>query len=291
MATEGASRASYPPVPSASTPRSPPQRAKPLLSSLSVDSTSLTPSTSTFSHLSETHADNFTASPSVDLSRPHPGARFAGVHHDLPFPSSAFGQQSASSPSTAASARLFKQLEVIKGLQGDIAQQHARLEGISSGGAGENDWVWAVKGTVSVKSGEEGKSPDEEVKQHGDGAAAGVGDKDERDKTAKAYAAMAQEFKERQSGVSEIMGSVSTAVGRVLVRSLTTIAVAQLSTLSVALKAFHALPSPVLFPPEPKTSHSSARGKKQSGGGRAETAPAEETAVRPGRVRRVSYEA
>ncbi|KAL8291676.1 hypothetical protein RQP46_001934 [Phenoliferia psychrophenolica] len=197
---------SFPPVASGSSGASAPQRQRPVLSSLSTDSASLAPTASTFSLASSFANAGFTESPAV-----HSAHHTFTPHADLPFPSSNanFGIKPKSmgdhSSSTAASARLFRQLEVIKTLQSDIAKQHAKLEGVA-GGSGANDWVWAVKGTKGVEVAEEGKAAGDAADAEGKGAAGAAGAKAT---TAKAYDAMVAEFSDRQAGVSEIMSTVS----------------------------------------------------------------------------------
>ena len=195
---------SYPPVTTPST------QQRPIPSSLSIDTASLAPSTSNLSFGSSM----FTDSPAVDSAR-HSHRPYM-PHAELPFPSmpTSSGVEtkttSVASASTAASSRLFQQLEVIKSLQGDIAKQHARLEGISSAsgdGDGDGDWVWAVKGTKGVKTGEESK-PVGEMDDKGNRK---DGEMEERATTAKAYDSMAAEFAKRQAGVSDMMSTVSTS--------------------------------------------------------------------------------
>lgn len=114
------------------------------------------------------------------------------------------------------STRIFSQLEVIKKLHEEIADAHAKLEGVQSREGdsrqtGLQDSWWA-DAKLDMES----------------GMGRITGTRGEREKTGKAYTSMADDFADRQKGVAEIM--------------------AKLGDLSSALKTFHDLPSPVLFP-------------------------------------------
>ncbi|GAA5943445.1 hypothetical protein JCM10213_005486 [Rhodosporidiobolus nylandii] len=115
----------------------------------------------------------------------------------------------------STTARMFAQLEAIKSIQAGIAGQHAALEGISP--------LSSSSGTAGEKR-DGGDGAHEEPKDGGLGAKS----KEEKERIGKTYQTTADEFAKREKGVDEIM--------------------AKLSELSAALKAFHALPSPCLFP-------------------------------------------
>ncbi|KAM0748284.1 hypothetical protein T439DRAFT_382736 [Meredithblackwellia eburnea MCA 4105] len=247
---------------------------KPILSKLSIDKTTSNSKENNLSSIksatstspSQSPHPRFVASP-MSFSRPEHIAFPLSAKtildessRGIDSPREAPARQTSSE---ATADRLFQQLEVIKQLQSGIARKHSELEGVhNSARPGERtDWTWAVKSTTSVAGETKAGTAAEEV-------AAGLGrPQDDKDRTSKVYEPMSKEFADRQKGVNDIMAS--------------------LAELSTALKTFHSLPSPVLFPQIHQTSQPS-RGSNSSNR-HAETAPPEDS--RATRLRRVSHEA
>ncbi|ORY58347.1 hypothetical protein BCR35DRAFT_335199 [Leucosporidium creatinivorum] len=168
----------------------------------------------------------------------------------------------AFNPESSATAKIFNKLEDIKGLQTSIAADHARLEKVGTG----SDWAdWRATGDD----------------QEGDGAGGGAGlgapgrSKEEKEKSSKSYESMAEEFQQRQEGIEGMME--------------------KLSSLSTALKEFHQLPPPSLFPSagrpaQPPRSRAAAKAATASGVYEGDSRAPERasTPLRPSRDRQLS---
>jgi hypothetical protein len=103
---------------------------------------------------------------------------------------------------TPTSQRIFHQLQLVKQLQSDIATQHANLEGISIGPEGASTTISPEGGrTADTSEGGEGSKAGS-----GLGGRLGAGrTKEEKEKSAKSYESLAEEFDQRQRGVEGIM--------------------------------------------------------------------------------------
>lgn len=173
------------------------------------------------------------------------------------------GQANTEEPEEEGSTLVFNQLEVIKRIQNDIASTHFELDGVgNTDKKRERDDSWWTDAKLDLTLG-----PASELKS-----------KAEREKTIAAYESMAAEFDARQEGVSKILEKVGLQLQApqpphvraipefsLMVRP---VSIEQLADLTAAVKAFHALPSPVLFPSRTTKSQSKdgsgARGRAVS---------------------------
>lgn len=221
----------------ASTKQSPTHATSPLAGRplLSVDTNSNRPLASpSFKHWSATHDDAYTTSPSVQTTLP-----------PLPVATPATPRTAGTSSrpdSSATSQRIFDKLEEIQGLQRAVAAEHSVLEEI---GAGSQWTSWPSNGEGGV-----GAAAAEGQEEGTAGLGAPGRSRDDKEKSSKSYEAMAGEFAKRQEGIEGIMAKVRVLQATWLLEVRTDLPpiIVQLSTLSTALKEFHALPSPVLFP-------------------------------------------
>ncbi|GAA5886813.1 hypothetical protein JCM5296_006410 [Sporobolomyces johnsonii] len=146
------------------------------------------------------------------------------------------GRNGASSGGSS-STRIFTQLEKIKALQAAIAKEHAALEGIGGPGGGDMPGFAAWSGRAGEGAAEGTKEGD---KAGGVDAGLAGRTKEEKEKVGKSYQLLADQFAEREGKLDGLM--------------------AKLSELSTALKTFHSLPAPSLFPhsassDQPSSSH------------------------------------
>lgn len=135
----------------------------------------------------------------------------------------------------AQTARIFAQLDTIRDLQSDIADRHARLEGVSA-----------------LKTPDDAPSVRSEEKPAKDGAAAeadsGTRSKEQREKAQRTYQTTADEFGRREEGIDEMMAKVRPYWREQRRGDLRSpLRRPQLSELSAALKTLHSLPAPRLF--------------------------------------------
>lgn len=178
-----------------------------------------------------THQGELTFSPGAEHSPDlhWRGARTAGASSTDSRTRNLAPQPSTSTPSGVTPSEIFLQLDAIKALHREIAQEHAKLESIGPG-------------TGAGASGATDHAKDKEKER-------GRGSKAEK-KTPNEYESMASDFDSRKEGVDKVMAKVGRDVphgaalrGRVALTCGPTRS--QLSQLSETLKKFHNLEIPV----------------------------------------------